>query len=203
MRTLSLRESPSPPSELVALTVDQYHRMISTGVLEEGEPVELLDGVLVPKDRGDGMTMSPEHRLAMSRLMRLAPRIEALGGHLQLQGPLTLVPHQEPEPDGMLVRGKPEDYTGRHPAPDDVGCVIEVSSSSLERDRTTKQRIYADAGIPQYVIVNLVDRRVEVYEEPKPGTGHYGLVRLADGEDAVLLRLGEAAIETRASELLG
>lgn len=202
MRTLSLNEAASPPTELVTLTVEQYHRMLAAGVLDDGEPIELLDGVLVPKDRGDGTTMNPQHRLAMSRLMRLGPQVEALGGHLQLQSPLTLEPHQEPEPDGMLVRGRPERYSDRHPGAADVGCVIEVSSSSLERDRTTKQRIYAEAGIAQYVIVNLVDQRVEVYEEPKPDAGHYGVVRLATGEEGVRLRLGEAGVDVRASELL-
>lgn len=203
MRTLSLREAVSPPTELVSLTIEQYHRMLAAGVLEDGEPTELLDGVLVPKDRGDGMTMNPRHRLAVSRLMRLGPQVEALGGHLQLQGPLTVEPHHEPEPDGMLVHGPPERYAERHPGPADVGCVIEVSISSLERDRTTKQRIYAEAGIAQYVIVNLVDRRVEIYEEPKPEAGHYGVVHLASGEEKVTLRLGESGVEARASELLG
>lgn len=202
MRTLSLHEAASPPTELVTLTVEQYHRMFAAGVLDDAEPIELLDGVLVPKDRGDGVTMNPQHRLAVSRLMRLGPQVEALGGHLQLQSPLTLEPHQEPEPDGMLVHGQPERYAEQHPRAEDIGCVIEVSSSSLERDRTTKQRIYAEAGIAQYVIVNLVDRRIEVYEEPKPDAGHYGVVRLATGEDGVRLRLGEAGVDVRVSELL-
>ena len=76
MRTLSLHDAVSPPTELVSLTVEQYHRMLATGVLDDGEPIELLDGVLVPKDRGDGVTMNPQHRLAVSRLMSLGPRVE-------------------------------------------------------------------------------------------------------------------------------
>ncbi len=203
MRTLSLCDAVSPPTELVTLTVEQYHCMLAAGILAEGEPVELLDGVLVPKDRGDGMTMNPQHCLAMSRLMRLGTRVETLGGHLRLQSPLTLEPHHEPEPDGMLVHGQPERYAERHPAAADIGCVIEVSSSSLERDRTTKQRIYAEAGIEQYVIVNLVERRIEVYEAPEPDAGQYQVVRFASGEESVTLRLGEARVEARASELLG
>jgi len=203
MKTLSLRDAVSPPTEVVTLTVEQYHRMLAAGVLENGDPIELLDGVLVPKDRGDGVTMNPPHSLAMSRLMRLAPRVEDLGGHLRLQSPLTLEPHHEPEPDGMLVRGRPESYADRHPSAADVSCVIEVSSSSLERDRTTKQRIYAAAGIAQYVIVNLVDRRVEVYEEPDSGPGTYGATRVATGEEPVNLRLGKATVAVRASELVG
>ena len=203
MRTLSLNQVASPPTELVTLSVEQYHRMLAVGVLEDGEPIELLDGVLVPKERGDGVTMNPEHRLALGRLMRLGPQVEQLGGHLQLQGPLTLEPLHEPEPDGMLVFGGLEQYAERHPGAADVGSVIEVSASSLERDRTTKQRIYSEAKIAQYVIVNLVDRRVEVYEEPKPADGIYGVVRLATDDESISLRLGDAQLDVKASELLG
>lgn len=203
MRTLSLREAVSPPTELATLTVEQYHRMLAAEVLADGEPIELLDGVLVPKDRGKGMTMHPQHSLALSRLLRLGPRIGALGGHLRLQSPLTLEPLHEPEPDAMLVHGQPERYAERHPGAADVGCVIEVSSSSLERDRTTKQRIYADADLPQYLIINLVDQRVETYEEPKPGAGRYSVVQLAAGDERVTLRLGKTELEVTASELWG
>lgn len=38
---------------IVPLTVEQFHRMMETGVLREGEPIELVDGILVYRDRGD------------------------------------------------------------------------------------------------------------------------------------------------------
>lgn len=103
----------------------------------------------------------------------------------------------------MLVFGQPERYADRHPGPLDVACVIEIAASSLERDRTTKQRIYAQAGVAQYVSVNLVEQRVEVYEEPKTAAGHYGVIRLAVGEEPVTLRLGDAMLDLPASDLLG
>ena len=203
MKTLSLDDVTSPPTELVTLSTEQYHQMLDSGVLKSGDPIELLDGILVPKDRGgDGVVISPRHSLAVNRLMRLAPRVEALGGHLQLQSPLTLEPSHEPEPDGMLVHGAPERYAERHPTAADVGSVIEVSASSLERDRTTKQRIYARAGIAQYVIVNLIDQRVEVYEAPNVVAGFYGSVRVLAGDEVVTLRLGEVGVEVRVVNLL-
>ncbi len=203
MNTLLLEEI-GHAAEVVPLTVEQYHRMLETEILAEGEPIELLDGLLVPKDRGEGMTVKPFHRLVVSRLMQLAPRLEALGCHLQLQSPVTIGPSHEPEPDGLVVRGSFEDYVDRHPGPADVTCLIEVSQSSLERDRTTKQRIYATAGIAQYVILNLADRRAEVYEEPQPAAGRYASVRLAGTEEGVSLRLpGGKQLEVPISQLLG
>ncbi|MCP3963920.1 MAG: Uma2 family endonuclease [bacterium] len=204
MNTLLLDEIQHSPAEVVPLTVEQYHRMLETGILAEGEPIELLDGLLVPKDRGEGMTIKPRHRLVVSRLMQLAARFEARGCHLQLQSPITIEPSHEPEPDGLVVRGGIEDYLDRHPGRGDVTCLIEVAESSLERDRTTKQRIYATAGVAQYVILNLVDSRAEVYEEPVPAAGRYESVRVLGLDDVISIRIpGGEALDVPVAQLIG
>ncbi len=193
----------STPLELASFTVDQYHRMLETGILTDGEPIELLDGLLVFKDRGPAMTLSPKHRFTVSLLMRLAPRIEASDAHLELQSPITFAPDSEPEPDGMIVQGRLEDYADRHPGLEDVSCVIEVSETSLRRDRTTKQRIYAQAGISQYLILNLVDRRIEVREGPIESAGRYRTTRVLGRDEQVSLRLPDGqAIEVAGEEIL-
>ncbi len=38
-----------PPSAVWRFTVDQYHQMISVGILKEDDPVELINGWIVPK----------------------------------------------------------------------------------------------------------------------------------------------------------
>jgi Uma2 family endonuclease len=72
----------------------------------------------------------------------------------------------QPEPDFAIVRGNARSYLARHPGPADVGLLVEVADSSLLRDQRDKARIYARANITCYWIVNLVDRRVEVYTQP-------------------------------------
>lgn len=62
--------------------------------------------------------------------------------------------------------GSSPDYEGRHPLAADVGLVIEVADTSLPRDQHDKGRIYANAGIPVYWVVNLVDHRIEIYSRP-------------------------------------
>jgi Uma2 family endonuclease len=75
-----------------------------------------------------------------------------------------------PEPDVAVTRGDRRTYFTRHPDPADFGLVAEVSDSSLDRDQLDKTRIYAREKIPVYWVVNLVDRRVEVYTDPSgPG----------------------------------
>ncbi len=188
MGKISLRESLAPPPRIARINVDQYHRMLETGILKDGDPIELLDGVLVYKDRGgqgeDAMTVGKKHRMTVLRLMDLASAIRNYGAHLYLQNPITLAPDHEPEPDGCIVRGSPEEYADRHPGASDLWSVIEVSDSSLAYDRTAKLRVFAASGILQYVLLNLVDLQVEVYELPIPREGRY--------ERSTILKMGSS-----------
>jgi Uma2 family endonuclease len=163
---------------LVTLTVEQYHQMIARGILREGDPSELIDGLLVLKDRsdrgGNPMSQGPRHALTLKRLQRQLRPVEDLECHLHVQLPVTLSAVREPEPDLSVVRGREEDYSLHHPRPADVLAVMEVSGSTLEYDRTTKQRLFAAANLTPYWIVNLPEEQIEVYEEPIPAEGRYG-----------------------------
>ena len=166
------------PLPLLPISVDQYQHMIASGILLEGDPIELLDGLLVRKDRSargeDLMTHNPRHVLLLSRLQRLlTPSCEAAGTYLRIQVPVALTNFNAPEPDVAIVRGTEEDYADRHPGPADLLLVIEVADSSLSIDRTTKQRLYATAGVPRYWIVNLPESQVEVFELPDATAGKY------------------------------
>jgi Uma2 family endonuclease len=146
------------------LTVDQYHEMIRTGILSEEDPVELLEGYLVTK-----MPRSPEHDYAVSALPELlhpiVPKTFAIRGQCA-----ATIQESEPEPDLIVARGDRTLYRHRHPGPADTALVVEVSASSLLRDRTDKARIYARASIPVYWVVNVIDKQIEVYTQPSgPG----------------------------------
>ncbi len=65
----------------------------------------------------------------------------------------------------MVVRGDTRQYLDRHPGAEDIALIVEVSDTTLQRDRTVKKRIYARAGIAIYWIVNLVEGLVEVYSQ--------------------------------------
>jgi Uma2 family endonuclease len=136
--------------------------MARAGVLAEGEPVELLEGLLVRK-----MTIHPPHTFAVETLRDLLPPLLPRGWFANGQQPATTT-DSEPEPDAYVARGERRAYVaeGRHPGPQDLALVVEVADASLRRDQTVKLRIYARAGVAVYWIVNLVDRRVEVYTDP-------------------------------------
>ncbi|HLL87949.1 MAG TPA: Uma2 family endonuclease [Tepidisphaeraceae bacterium] len=181
---IALTNPPLPLSDdagdmlLYRYSVDQYHELIEAGTIEEGAPYELLDGVVVRKVRSatgeNPMTVNPDHVWSVRQLDKLDAKLLRAGCHMRTQSPLTLAPHHEPEPDGLIVRGSPDEFLDRHPRSADALCVVEVADASLRTDRGRKQRIYATAGIPVYVILNLPDRVAEVYSDPNAGTGRYG-----------------------------
>ncbi len=163
---------------LVPISLDQYQHMIDAGILQDGDSIELLDGLLVRKDRSargeDLMTHGLRHALLINRVQRLLlPSCEFLKFFMRIQLPVVLTNINAPEPDIAIVRGTEEDYAKRHPGPADLPLVIEVADSSLSIDQTTKLRLYATAAIPQYWVINLPESQVEVYELPDAAAGEY------------------------------
>ena len=188
---------PSAP-DLYRLTVEQYHRIVEAGALTPDDPVEFLDGYLVAK-----MSKNPPHAAACRRARQVLERWLPSGWFVAIQDPITL-DVSEPEPDLNVIRGTNEDFETRHPGPSDVGLVVEVSDTTLTRDREWKRRIYARNGIPAYWIVNLVDHVLEVYTQPSgPGTSpDYGNVRtLRPGESVELALAGAVAGTVPVAEL--
>ncbi len=141
-------------------SVEDYHRMGEAGILPNDLRFELLNGEIIE--------MSPilsYHASCVDRLNRWF----TVNYHeylTRVQNPVTIEDHSEPEPDIVLARMKKGGYHDAHPTPKDVVLIIEVSDSSLKKDRKIKLPIYADAGIPETWIVNLKAEEVSVYTQP-------------------------------------
>jgi hypothetical protein len=105
-----------------------------------------------------------------------------------VQDPIRLE-DSEPEPDVTLLVPRDDDYADGHPEAGDVILVVEVADSSIDFDRVVKREIYAENGIVEFWILNLLDRTLEVYRQPQ-SDGRYGDVRvLSPAEKADILRL--------------
>ena len=157
--------SPSVPQirpDPFLLSVDRYHEMVARGMLTTMDRVELIDGNLVEK-MSQNSPLSSTLDIVEVDVRTLLPA----GWWLRSQKPVSLA-RSVPEPDAAVVRGDRHTYRSRHPVAADFGVVIEVSDSSLWYDRTVKGRIYAEAGIPVYWVVNVEERIVEVYTSPNP-----------------------------------
>jgi Uma2 family endonuclease len=142
----------------------EYDRLTEAGILAPDERVELLEGEIV--------TMTPQHgpHAASIGLAESALRRAFGSAHwIRIQLPLIVDPDSEPEPDLAVVSGSPRHYVSEHPRT--AVLVVEIADSTLERDRVYKSPIYARAGIPEYWIVNLADRCLEVYRDPVASPG--------------------------------
>jgi Uma2 family endonuclease len=157
------------PSSIVRFTVDQYHQLISAGALDDDAPLELLEGWIVYT-----MGHNPVHDVVVKLVTIMLDRALSDRWHTRVQSAIT-TSDSEPLPDVAVVAGSVRDYTNRHPGPPDIALLVEVSDSSLNRDRNEKAPLYARAGIAQYWIVNLQESVVEVYSEPagSPGAATY------------------------------
>jgi Uma2 family endonuclease len=148
------------PGPIYRLSATQYLQMVHAGILTEDDRVELLEGVLVTK-----MGKNPPHVWSSSQAYDALHGLSPAGWCVYQEQPLVL-DESTPEPDGMVVRGRREDYKEILPRAADTALVVEVADSTLQRDREEKKRIYARAGIPAYWIINLVGLRIEVYSDP-------------------------------------
>lgn len=149
-------------------TREEYYKIAEAGVFRPGERVELIGGRIV--------AMSPQHSRHFTAIGLVEDALRTLfsaGYTVRVQGPLDLSPSSQPEPDVTVVRGTIRDYASAHPTT--ALLVVEVSESSLAFDRGEKASLYANASIAEYWIMNLGDRRLEVYRDPVPMPGQsYG-----------------------------
>jgi Uma2 family endonuclease len=192
------------PAARYMLSRAQYRRMIEEGILQDGGAFELLDGQIVNKDRADAegepMSVGKRHRKSVIKLGKLDPEVRKRGCFVQLQQPIALGEHSEPEPDATIVFGDDDDYDD-HPRAKDVTCVIEAADHSLEHDRTAKLELYAAARIPVYVILNLADRIAEVYSQPS--RGRYRATLRLDADDSLSLPCAKGKkLDVRVADLM-
>lgn len=145
-------------------TREEYYKMAEAGVFRPGERVELIGGRIV--------AMSPQNSPHATAVVLAEDALRDLFGSgfvVRGQLPLDLSPSSQPEPDIAVVRGSVRDYASAHPTT--AVLVVEIAESTLAFDRSEKASLYASAGIPEYWIVNLLDRCLEVYRDPVSTTG--------------------------------
>lgn len=142
-------------------TIDEYHQLIELGFLTEGARIELIRGELIQMT-----AKGTPHTFSTTRLCRQLDRLLGDRAVVRCQEPIILPSDSEPEPDVVIARGDETDYLAHHPYAEDILLVIEISDYTLTYDQTTKLKLYAEAGICDYWIVNLNARQLERYNQP-------------------------------------
>lgn len=142
-------------------SIAEYHRLAELGFFESDNRFELIRGEII-KMAAKGRLHSVCNSLLFGELYVLMARRACVRG----QEPIILPTDSEPEPDVVIARTRSDNYVSSHPESADVLLVIEVSDSTLKYDRKTKLSLYAESGIADYWIFNLVEIQLEMYSEP-------------------------------------
>ena len=142
-------------------TIAEYHQLVDLGFFTENDRIELI--------RGEIINMAPKrtpHSVCNSLLLSQLFRSLHNKANVRGQEPIILSSYSEPEPDVVIAKLKSDNYLSAHPVAEDIILVIEIADSTLKYDREVKISLYAEAGINNYWIFNLVDKCLEVYTKP-------------------------------------
>jgi Uma2 family endonuclease len=173
-------------------TREEFEHAIAVGTFHPESRLELIEGELVEQ-----MTQNSPHATGVRLIDKLLNRVFQEGYDVRSQLPLVLG-ESLPEPDVAVVVGSPRDYALEHP--ETAVMIVEVSDTTLLYDRTTKAGLYARAGIPEYWILNLNDRVLEIHRQPAPmaeqplGYHYRSITRHTKLETISLLAAPEAAL---------
>jgi len=161
-------------------------KLLDSGILTEGERIELIDGELIPM-----AAMHNPHVYAVSKLTRELLRVFPEDISVNVQLPLTVLDKTQPIPDFCVMRRdyNPVDF----PAASACSVVLEISDSTLRYDHKTKLPKYALSGIPEYWIVDLNSRRLEVYRDPS-GDDYLKKTTLYEGQTVHPLEFSELEV---------
>jgi Uma2 family endonuclease len=152
-------------------TAEQFHQLSNAGFFRDSH-VELVNGDLYE------LTVNPPHDTGVYETLSTLQRVFGVGYAVRPQMALDLGRRYQPLPDIAVVVGAGRDYATQHPTT--AVLLVEVSDSSLRHDRKIKAHRYAQAGIADYWILNLIDRQLEVYRKPEPDPSRPGRYHYAD-----------------------
>ena len=159
-------------------TVDEYHRLADVGILSDTRRFELVRGEIIEMTIPGSAHSGRVNRLNFLFVSRLGQSVIVSG-----QNPVPLGTQSEPMPDLALLEPRSDFYTEAHPSPEDVLLVVEVSDTTVRYDSTIKASLYAEAGIPEYWLLD-VNKDVLVVRVD-PSDGEYRSVQILHRGEAV------------------
>src|ERR1044071_3770543 len=191
----TLMESPAEPkveqSPLTTrrkFTVAEYNLMGEAGILQPDERVELIEGEIQKKSPKGTKHSSSATRANDCFRKHLGNKVI-----VRSQEPIIIGEYSEPEPDLVLAIPHKTKYADHHPTPQEVLLVLEVSDSTLAKDRIIKARLYGQAGVIQYGVLNVNARELEDYRDPDE-SGYRTKHTYKAGESFTLVAFPEISI---------
>ena len=141
-------------------TIAEYHRLTELGFFAEDDRIESIEGQLIHR-----AAKGTAHSVCETRLERELFKLLGERATLRGQQPIILPDDSEPKRD-RAVQNRPDDYLSPHPTTADILLLNEIADSSLSYDKQVKLPLYAEAGISDYWIFNLLETCLECYSDP-------------------------------------
>ena len=184
---MSITLSPPPPAEQRPedrhWTVEEFYRAAAAGQIDDPDRLELVHGRLNKVMQGD------RHANLCSRLSRQLRRALDPPLFARDEKPIHIAFDGEPIPDVMFTYQ--EQYECRHPFPEDVALLVEVSDTSAAYDLGEKALLYSQAGITDYWVVLVNEAAIVRHRQPTP-EGYQQVTRLAGADTLSPLVVPEA-----------
>jgi Uma2 family endonuclease len=150
------------------LSIDDYHKIAKTGIFHEDMRIELIEGELV-----DMAPIGHLHVAIVNQLAKQLSRSVTDDIIVSIQNPLVLGKHNEPEPDIAVLRARQDNYRSALPSASDTLLLVEVADSSVRYDREVKIPLYARFEISEVWLLDLAQKRLEIYLQPQPNDSEY------------------------------
>ena len=170
-------------------SVSDYYLMAEAGILSPHDRVELIDGEIVQM-----ASIGSYHAGCVNYLATFFGHTLGFSVVLNVQNPVRVDEHNEPQPDLTLLKPRDDFYTQSHPEPGDVLLAVEVSHTTVEFDRDVKAPLYAQAAIPELWLVNLEDGYLDALSQPSDGE-YRAARRLSPGDTIAPALLPDARLD--------
>jgi Uma2 family endonuclease len=161
-------------------TVEEYYRMVETGILAPDERVELIEGEVISM-----ASKKPPHVLVSELSSEYLRELLADAAYIRRQDPVHLNDLSEPEPDIAVVFPPLRRYFDHHPSPEEIFLIVEVADATLQFDLKRKAAAYAKSEIQDYWVVDVNKNQVYIFREPVAGT--YTKMEVMSDRDTIRL----------------
>ncbi len=196
MKALAITSESGFPPTPKRWTLEQCDVFREQGFLQGR--YELIEGIIIDK-----MGQSGYHAYLIGILSDALARL-FLSERIRVQTPIRILGElgvwNEPEPDVTVTKEGRRAYKEENPSPEDLLLVVEIADSSLRFDLSVKAQLYAQSGISEYWVLDVIGRRVIVHREPTV-EGYESVTEWSEGESLSPLALPTSSLAI--SDLLG